>query len=477
MPLIRTALLAGCLGWAGIACAADRAELTVAEFTGDQQPSKIIQNSEFLPSADAQKAHSPFVGTLTLSETAMATQPAKFKSDNVLDKNPAIFPAAVLSFITHDGDLIPTTQDVLRYGSTPNGKSYWDIIVQAGKVWSEPNDDGWSRASFPFSLMRSIEGETHNGVAMFLYKDGRVSNLRFQVLTETAPFYIEDYFTAVGRAGAVLSSDKIANAAEVEATYAQSIADAEKLGTWTDLEAMVGKENLDTFDTDINADEIVMDGIGVDGKFYLKSCPTVAGELPYCDRQRFGVWSVTKAASNAVAMLRLAQKFGPAVFDEKLVDYITEAKTIPGWEKTTFGDMLNMASGMGYGPTNEKPYNITDPFPDAYYAWYQAPTVDGKIAELLKGAKPYPWGPGKVARYRDEDMFLIGEAMTRYIKKKGEPYATIWDMVSQEVYKPIGIHYAPINRTIEADPKNDQPLMAYGYYPTISDLVKIAKLY
>src|SRR5882757_904399 len=67
--------------------------------------------------------------------------------------------------------------------------------------------------------------------------------------------------------------------------------------------------------------------------------------------------------------------------------------------------------------------------------------------------------------------------MTRYIKKKGEPYGTIWDMVWREVYQPIGIHYAPINRTIEADPKTDQPLMAYGYYPTISDLVKIARLY
>jgi hypothetical protein len=148
------------------------------------------------------------------------------------------------------------------------------------------------------------------------------------------------------------------------------------------------------------------------------------------------VWSVTKAAGNAVAMLRLSEKYGTGVFDEKLVDYITEAKDIPGWENTTFGDMLNMASGMGYGPTEEKPYKISDPFQDDYYAWYEAPTVDGKIAALLKGAKPYPWGPGKVARYRDDDMFLIGEAMTRYLKKKGESYANIWEMVAEEVYSP-----------------------------------------
>lgn len=74
-------------------------------------------------------------------------------------------------------------------------------------------------------------------------------------------------------------------------------------------------------------------------------------------------------------------------------------------------------------------------------------------------------------------MFLIGVAMTRYMKAKDAPYRDIWELVLEEVYKPIGIHYAPINRTIEADAANDHPLMAFGHYPTISDLVKIARLF
>ncbi len=477
MRLPNAALLAISVFWVGAAQAADRSDLTVADLTSTSQPSKLVQNSAFLPPTKANQALEPFLGTITLSETQMTTEPARFKKDSVLGKNPHIFPAASISFLTLDGDLVPTSQDVMRYGASKKGNSYWDLIVQAGKVWSEPGDDGWSRASFPFALMHSIEGETHNGVATFLYKNGEVSNVQFQILNQTAPFYIEDYFTAVGKAPAKITNTTVANESEVREIYRKSLDTAEKLGSWTDLAGKIGEDSAKVFDTDISADEIVMDGIGVDGTFYLKSCPTPAGELPYCDRQRFGVWSVTKAAANATAMLRLAEKFGPQVFDEKLTDYITEAKNLPGWDKVKFGDMLNMASGMGYGPTTEKPYNITDPFPDAYYAWYEAPNVEGKIAALLKGAKPYPWGPGKVARYRDEDMFLIGEAMTRYVRKQGETYSTIWDLLSEEVYKPIGIQYAPINRTIEDDPKADQPLMAYGFYPTISDLVKIAKLY
>lgn len=477
MRRLIAALLASTVWIVGSAYAADRSELARSDLISDAQPTSLVDNSAFLPPADAGEAHEPFTGTITVSETRMVTQPTDFSSNDILGKDPAIFPAAVLSFITHDGDLVPATQDILRYGSSPDGKSYWDIIVQPGKVWSEAADEGWSRASFPFSLMHSIEGETHNGVATFLYRDGEVSDLVFQIVSMTAPFYVEDYFTAVGKAAASLTATEIENEDEIRETYARSIADAEKLASWTDFAEKFGEDNAATFDTDINADEIAVDGIAVDGTFYLKSCPTVAGELPYCDRQRFGVWSVTKAAGNAAAMLRLAEKFGPEVFDEKLADHITEAKGMAGWEEVTFGDMLNMASGMGWGPQEEKPYQVNDPFGDPYYAWYEAKTVAEKIDATLRATSPYSWGPGKVARYRDDDMFLLGVAMSRFIEAKGEPYADIWELVSREVYEPIGIHYAPINRTIEADPKDDQPLMAYGFYPTISDLVKIARLF
>ena len=50
-------------------------------------------------------------------------------------------------------------------------------------------------------------------------------------------------------------------------------------------------------------------------------------------------------------------------------------------------------------------------------------------------------------------------------------------MLVEEVYKPIGIHHAPTNRTIEPNGREGQPMMIYGYYPTLGDLAKIAQLY
>ena len=138
--------------------------------------------------------HAPFLGTLQLTETEMTTLPAVLSPPSVLGRNPKLFPGVTLSFFTDKGDLVPFTQDVIRYGSGARGRSYWDIIVQPGRVWSQPDDSGWSRAGFPFALVNSIEGETHNGLATFLYKDGRVSNLRFQIVQQTAPYYIKRGF-------------------------------------------------------------------------------------------------------------------------------------------------------------------------------------------------------------------------------------------------------------------------------------------
>jgi hypothetical protein len=67
--------------------------------------------------------------------------------------------------------------------------------------------------------------------------------------------------------------------------------------------------------------------------------------------------------------------------------------------------------------------------------------------------------------------------MDRFLKNKEGPNADLWTMLEREVFEPIGIHRAPTNRTIEPHGAPGQPLMAYGYYPTLGDLVHIARLY
>ena len=452
--------------------------IAAAELHAQSWSGGVITNSAFVPGADAVDAHAPFVGTLRLTETQMSTQPAALSPPAGLAQDPKLFPGVAISFFTDKGDLVPFAQDVIRYAARNQGHSYWDIIVQPGRVWSQPGDDGWSRAAFPFALVNSIEGETHNGLATFLYREGRVSNLRVQVVQQTAPFDIADHFIAAGLVPARLESAPSEQLASLKRNYEAGRVAAVPIASWKDLNAKVSDATLASFDGTMPAADILLSGLDYRGTFYLKGCYSAGGELPWCDRARFGVWSATKALANETALLRLAEKYGPAVFDLKIADYVPEAARHPGWRNVRFEDAINMATGIGNGSAKRDPNNISDGYLDpSYQRWYEAPSMQDKVTRLLDDGAVYPWGPGKVARYRDQDMFILGVAMDRFLKSKEGPAASIWSMLEREVFAPIGIHQAPTNRTIEHDGSIGQPLMAYGYYPTISDMVLIARLY
>jgi Beta-lactamase len=439
----------------------------------------IIKNAAFTPPAAARPPHQPFAGTLQLRETRMATQPETFSHAEVLGKSPQTFPAVALTFFTVGADLVPATQRVIRSGFARRGSSYWDILVQPGWEWSEPGDGSWSRAAFPFALVNSLEGETHNGLALFMYRRGTVTNLRFQIVQQTAPFYVTDLFVASGLVSARYHDSGLTQE-EVRALterYRRSLAAAVHFASWRELEARVGAERLEDFDRSLPVGEAVAAGLDDGDTFYIKYCDSAGGPLPWCERVRFGVWSATKALANAVALLRLAQKFGPDVYELKIKDYVPEAARYPGWSAVRFIDALNMTTGIGNGSTRVEPNDIGDGYLEGSYdRWYAARSRDEKVHALLETGAVYPWGPGHVARYRDQDMFVLGVAMDNYLKVRDGPASDLWSMLEKEVYEPIGIYYAPTNRTIEGTGPG-HPLMAYGYYPTLGDMVKVARLF
>jgi len=475
-------LLAAWIAVAGAGSAwATADEITTASLLARHWTGGVVANAAFLPGPDAAPAHEDFAGTLVLAEARMTTAPAVFSSRRILGRDPKLFPAIALGFVTDRGDLVPATQDVIRAGSAGQGRSFWDVIVQPGRVWSVAGDAGWSRAAFPFALVNSIEGETHNGFATFLYRQGKLSNLRFQIVQQTAPFYVKDHFTASGLVPARFRPLAGVDAAAVLQRYDAAQADAVPVASWDDLAGKVGAARLDGFDGATPVSDIVLSGLDFGGTFYLRRCDSAdeaAGPLPWCERARFGVWSATKALANAAALLRLAQKYGPEVFDLEIADYVPQAAHAAAWRGIRFGNAINMATGIGDGSTRRDPNDINDGYiGPSYAAWYEARTRAGKIAAILRSSRRYPWPPGQVARYRDQDMFMLGVAMDGFLKSKEGQQADLWSMLEHEVFAPIGIHDAPVNRTIEPGGQPGQPLMAFGYYPTIGDLVKLARLY
>jgi CubicO group peptidase (beta-lactamase class C family) len=138
-----------------------------------------------------------------------------------------------------------------------------------------------------------------------------------------------------------------------------------------------------------------------------------------------------------------------------------------------------MSTGFGgTGSIKTHPNDIFDGYLGGEYdAWYTAPSFTDKVKQIAANLHPYPWEPGTVMRYRDQDYFLLGAAIQGFLKSVRGPQADLGEMVQDEVLTPIGIHQAPTVRTREAGGRDGLVWCNAGYYPTLDDLAKIALLY
>jgi hypothetical protein len=477
--LIATASAAA-LGLAGIVAAPDGtastppdgsvsdAPISAAQLLKGQRPAGLTTNHRFAPGPDALWAP-PLGGTLRLAGTTMqvvSDGAGGTISNPVHGKDTTFFPDVDLTFFTSGKQLVPATQNVIRNGVLPRTRSYWDIIVQPGRVWTQPGDHGWHRASFPFALVNSIEGETHTGIALFLYRGHHVSPVRFQVVQMTAPYDVPEYFSAWGTTPASFAPG-VAHLEQLRRLHRVSEAARLPERPWSSLTRSADAGTLEAFDS---YSDVIESAAVVDGAIYRSDCPTSAGPFPYCSDVRYGVWSVTKSAMLNLATMRLAQKYGRWILHAPIARYLPQARQAPGWRDVTIGDLANMASG--HGPAEDGTCYLCD-----YSRWYLAPSEDEKTAEALD----YPrfTTPGTLYNYRDQDAYLLGVVEDQLLKAREGAHADIWDLIRREVFRPIGIYQAPTNMTIESDGPHGrgQPMLAYGYYPTLDDLAKIAALY
>jgi hypothetical protein len=193
-------------------------------------------------------------------------------------------------------------------------------------------------------------------------------------------------------------------------------------------------------------------------------------------RARHGVFSVTKSLGAAVTLLRLAQKYGDQVFDLKIKDYVTVTASHDGWERVTFGDALNMATGIGDNAPQREP---NKPFADEnqpkMFKFIGVRTAKEKLDISFSYGK-YPWSPGEVVRYNSTQTFVLAAALDSFLKRQAGPTTHLWDMVTQEVFQPIGIFHAPRLYTQETDGGRGIPHLLHGLYPTIDDLAKLTTL-
>jgi hypothetical protein len=389
-----------------------------------------------------------------------------------------IFPGITLSFVTDGPTLIPVERGMMVRETAPGAvASYWRVILQFGRVWQEAADDGWSRAALPLMLVNDTENHAHQGLATFLYKDDRVSRLRLQFVQQTAPYLQSPHCVLWGTAPLTLAKLDPRQAATSRSTGMAELQTRLPARPLAELRAHLPAGTLDGLGGPVLPKWQVARGLVFGGTLYYEAEPTPYGDYPYPLEMRFGVRSVMKSVAVPLSLLHLSQVYGPEVLDLKIGDFVPGLD--PKWKHVRFLDAANMATGFGgTGTLATRPNNFYDGYLDAdYNGWYTAPTSAAKLAHINAHLQPYPWEPGTVLRYRDQDFHVLGIAIDAYLKSKRGPHADAWDMLRHEVFEPIGIHHAPTVRTREAGNRDGPAWFSAGYYPSLDDLAKIALLY
>ncbi|MCY3769245.1 MAG: ABC transporter permease subunit [Gammaproteobacteria bacterium] len=442
-----------------------RARLTREElFASDNAPAGPVHNAHFMPLGNEFPAHEPFAGRITVRATKILGYRAGGRPRYGFGEIPDL----EIGWVSHGKTLIPVDPGFLE-----SGDSDWTVLVGPGRVWSEQGDGRYSRASFPFTLVGREGADAHQGLGMFLYGDGKVSNLRFQIVQESS---LRQKFTAWGQAPLEFSPGISRSPADVVEEYLGFARTNLPRRPWTQLYDAQDESLFGYFDGTYNQGNVSSSGMIVDGIVHQRDCQTRLGNYPYCEAMRHSVYSVTKSLGAAVTLARLAQKYGDRVLDEKILDYVDIRAAHDGWDNVTFRDALNMATGIGdVVPQRVNYYVDPDETEEASRRVFNEPTSLGKIREISR-YKRYPWGPGKVLRYRTSDTFVLGFAMDRYLKSREGEEAMLWEMMNEEVFQPIGIRHLPVVHTRDREKRNRIPKLGYAMVPTTDSIGKIVRL-
>jgi hypothetical protein len=435
-----------------------------------------LANCAFYPEAGAGEAPE-LCGMLRIAPARLQTLP-ELAHPRLEGRDARLFPGITLALVTLGDVLVPLQRGRMVAERAPGkAPSYWCVIPQCGRIWRSPEDGGWSRAAFPLMLVNDLENHAHQGLAMFRYRQRRVSAIVLQFVQQTSPYRLQQHFIAWGAAEAQWSESGIADLAAHRERARAELAQRLPHKPWVELAGNLPAGTLAGFGGPVHEKWRLQAALVRDGTLYYQETPTPYGDYPYPLEMRFGVRSVMKSIAAPLALLRLALTYGPYVLDLKMGDYVPGLH--PKYRSVRFIDAANMASGFGgTGSLQTHPNDPRDGYLEGgYEAWYTAASHAAKVRQITRSLRPYPWEPGTVVRYRDQDFYLLGAAIDRFLKSVRGSTADLWDMLESEVLAPIGIAQAPAVRTREARGGRGVLWLNAGYYPTLDDLGKIALLY
>lgn len=375
----------------------------------------------------------------------------------------AYLPAFDFAFVQYGTHFIPV-QRTLIIGKD----SGWNILLEPGRVWQETADQGYSRASFPFTLVPKGSNATFNGTMTFVFNDLQVSKVWYQITQETTTSASANFW---GLLDAVYHQETITQVEQIGDDFIQEQTDRFPTKPIEELTMDFPGIELSAFNDRIPHQDVTWYGFIINGVNYRGGCQTRFGRYPYCDSMRAASYSTSKSAFTAVALMQLAQRFGSGVDDFLIRDYVPEYTDSRGdWQHVTFNHALDMATG-----NYQSGDYMVDDDGEQMAQYFQTQPYASRIAAAFDW--PHRENPGQRWVYRTCDTFILTRAMHNLLLRKQGPDADIYRYVVDEVYKPLNIGPGAFStlRT-EDDNWQGQAEGGYGLWWVADDIAKITTL-
>ena len=440
--------------------AGERKVLTYQQLTEGFDPGSPVDDGAFAMPADALPAEHVFEGHLELIDEHAQENIQVLRGNPDVDPEVPQLPEFDFDFVQSGDFFIP-----VQRGLIITDHPIWNYFIEPGRVWQEENDGGYSRVSFPFSLVWKGSNAIFNGVMSFLFNDQGISKVWYQTTQETSISFSIDIW---GQLEAIYHPEPVSQSEQVRAAFEDERSKRFPTQPIEQLAEDYPQVDVSQFGRGISKNHLTYYGFVINGVNYVSSCPTRYGEYAYCEYLRAPSYSTAKSIFPSLALMRLAQKYDSEAGELLVKDYVPEYEGSPGdWSAVTFDHTLDMATGNFRSARymEDEEHFDSDPFwSEEFYA------------ERIAAAFNWPNGddPGKQWVYRTFDTFIVTRALQNYLQSIEGPEADIFNFLVNEVFIPINV--GPGAHTSARTKDNNwqgQPYGGYGLWWIQDDLAKI----
>jgi hypothetical protein len=420
--------------------------------------------SGFAPSMHAKPPSNVFEGVLTLG----TNKPGGFSviKDQlgyvqIFGSSASQLPPFSFAFVQSGDALIP-----IQRGAIASTHPLWEFVLEPGKVWDEPGEKGFTRASLPFALEERNENCMHNGMLTFRFMaNGKISDVKYEIAAETCAYF---QFNLWGAMTATYAPGAVAGDAQAISNYQTEIATQLPTRPIAKLAKKYPSIDVSQFGSpnEVNPADMTLYGVVVHGTNYVGGCQTRAGAYPACDYLDSPSYSLAKSIFASIMAMRTA-KLHTGAMNEKIATYVPECATAGNWGDVTFANTLDLATGNYNSSLYESDENSSD------MSAFLAPETHAAKIAFTCGHYPRKSTPGTLWVYHTADTYTLGTALRGYYAAKGGTGDFYQDLLVGPLWQPLHLHPAlAVTRRTRDDVA--QPFAGYGLTLLRDDIAKLS---